>query len=111
VKVLVLGLAGVLGALGVVFLVGSQGLVGRMVVGVLLLAAAIVLVVLARRPTGTTTLVQKIELSGDVSPEQLSCRSCGAALSAKSIQVRAGAVFVHCPNCDAAYQLEEAPKW
>jgi transcription elongation factor Elf1 len=43
--------------------------------------------------------------------QDLTCRSCGATLSQKSLQVQAGAVFVHCEYCGAAYQLEEQPKW
>lgn len=106
-------LAAVLGLLGVVFVVGNQGLPMRIVVGVILLAAAGALVwmgYLRPRPA-STTVVQKLDLSGDVNLQNLTCRSCGASLSQKSLKVEAGAVFVHCEYCAAAYQLEEQPKW
>ena len=106
-------LAAVLAALGIVFVVGAQGLPLRIVVGVILMAAAAVLVLLALlkpRPI-ENTLVQKIDLSGDVNIEQMKCRSCGGILNKDSISVRAGGIFINCPYCGSAYQLEEAPKW
>ena len=112
-KLVVYPLALLLGLLGIVFVVGAQGQVVRVVVGVVLLAAGGALVWLARQQTKhvTTTIVQKIDLSGDVSVQEMTCRSCGGTLSEKSIQVKAGAVFVHCEYCGAAYQLDEEPKW
>ena len=106
-------LAAVIGFFGVMFVVGAQGQALRVVVGVVLLVAAGALIYLTRiRPQPSqTTLVQKIDLSGDVSLQEIECRACGATLSEKSIDVKAGAVFVNCEYCGAAYQLEEEPKW
>jgi Zn finger protein HypA/HybF involved in hydrogenase expression len=112
-KLIAYPLAAVLAALGIVFVVGAQGLPLRIVVGVILMAAAAVLVLLALlkpRPI-ENTLVQKIDLSGDVNIEQMKCRSCGGILNKDSISVRAGGIFINCPYCGSAYQLEEAPKW
>lgn len=106
-------LATVLALLGVVFLAGHQGVAARLVVGVVLLGGAIGLVAVTRlRPrVEQRTVVQRVELSGDVRAEELRCRRCGAGLDSSSVEVRAGAVFVACGHCGAAYQLEEAPKW
>ena len=104
-------LAAVLGFFGVMFIVGAQGQVMRIVVGVILFAAAGVLVYMTRIRPQQTTVVQKIELSGDVSLEEMKCRNCGGALSDRSLTVKAGAVFVDCEHCGTKYQLEEAPKW
>jgi galactitol-specific phosphotransferase system IIC component len=104
-------LAAVIGFFGIMFIVGAQGQILRVVVGVVLLVAAGALIYLTRVRPQQTTLVQKIDLSGDVALQDLKCKSCGATLSAKSIQVKAGAVFINCEHCGVAYQLEEAPKW
>jgi hypothetical protein len=106
-------LAAVIAFFGVMFIVGSQGQLLRLVVGVVLLGAAGALIYLTRvRPEPQqTTIVQKIDFSGDVSLQDIKCRSCGGALSEKSIDVKAGAVFVNCEYCGASYQLEEEPKW
>ncbi|MFQ5617024.1 MAG: hypothetical protein ACE5GO_11275, partial [Anaerolineales bacterium] len=58
-----------------------------------------------------TTVVQKIDLSGDVSLEQMTCNNCGAPLSKNAIDVKAGAIFVNCEHCATSYQIEEEPKW
>jgi hypothetical protein len=106
-------LAALLGFLGLVFVAGSQGSLMRIVVGVVLFVAAGALVWLTmhRVPEVKTTVVQKIDLSGNVNLQELTCRSCGGNLSEKSVNVRAGAVFVNCEFCGASYQLEEDPKW
>jgi hypothetical protein len=52
-----------------------------------------------------------VDLSGDITPEKLTCKACGAALAKESVEVRAGGIFVSCPYCHTAYQLEEEPKW
>lgn len=108
-------LSGLLGLLGIVFLLaaGQGNAVMRLIIGLVCLAAAVSLVVLVRlRPIRQThTHHVQIDLSGDVSLEDLTCRRCGGSLGSQSVHVKAGAVFVHCEFCDAQYQLEEAPKW
>ena len=112
-QILIYLLATVIGFFGLMFIVGAQGQIVRVIVGVVLLLAAGALAYLMRvRPQPSqTTLVQKIDLSGNVNLEQLKCKSCGGMLSAKSVSVKAGAVFVNCEFCGAAYQIEEDPKW
>ncbi len=112
-KLVAYPLAAMLGLLGVVFVVGSQGEWPRIVVGVVLLTAAGAMVWLAlQRPAESkTTLIQKIDLSGRVNLQELTCRGCGGTLGSDAISVQAGAVFIQCPFCGAAYQLEEEPRW
>lgn len=105
--------AALVGIIGFIFLAGSQGQALRLIVGVVLIAAGIVIVYLTRvQPRHIeTTNVQKIDLSGDVNLEEIRCRSCNAPLSKDEIEVRAGAIFVQCGHCGATYQIEEEPKW
>jgi hypothetical protein len=113
VKLIAYTLAVLLDLLGLVFIIGAQGQWVRVVVGVVLFGASGALLVLTRmRPAeSTTTVVQKIDLTGDVRLKDLKCRSCGGTLTEKSLEVKAGAVFIHCEYCGAAYQLEEDPTW
>lgn len=112
-KIAAYGLAGLLGVLGLIFIVGFQGQVGRLLIGGVLLLAAVVVVYLVRvQPQQTqVTTVQKIDLSGDVAIEEIRCRSCNAPLSRDEITVEAGAIMVSCDHCGATYQFEEAPKF
>ncbi len=105
--------AAVLAFFGFVFIAGSQGSILRIIVGVILLGAAAVFVYMTRvKPQPSqTTIVQKVDLSGDMSLEQIKCQNCNGVLDRNSIEVKAGAIFVNCPYCGASYQFEEAPKW
>ncbi|MBN1920658.1 MAG: hypothetical protein JW892_05395 [Anaerolineae bacterium] len=106
-------IAAVLAFFGLMFVVGMEGEILRLVIGLVLMAGAGVMIYLTKmRPRKQeTTIVQKIDLSGDVTLEQMRCRSCNGALSKDNIEVRAGAIFVNCPYCGTSYQIEEAPKW
>jgi len=102
---------------GFLFVYGAfspQGSPGWIPVGLISLGAGFALIWFAgrRKPAaGTQEIVQRIELSGDVSLEKMTCRNCGGALSPDNVKVVAGAAVVNCPFCGTSYQLEEAPKW
>ena len=106
-------LAGVVGLLGLVLILGWQGQVSRILIGCLLIGTAAVIVYLTRiQPkASSTTTIQQIDLSGDVNLEEMRCNSCNAPLSKDDIEVKAGAIFVNCAHCGSTYQFEEEPKW
>ncbi len=131
----VIAIAAIIAAiLGFVFIVGSPASPGMawfwagsgiclLIVSVLLLVIAAVVLIKAyrdanrREETGggkagsQTTIVQQIDLTGDLSLEKMKCQSCGATLSKDSITTRAGAVIIDCPYCGTSYEVEEEPKW
>ncbi len=108
-------LGGVMIALGVLFLASaaSTGLAGRWGLGGILLAAGVLVIYVLRMkvPEQRVTIHQNLNLSGDVSLEHMTCRSCGHPLDSNSVALQAGALFVTCPACGSSYQVEEAPKW
>jgi len=106
-------LSGLLALGGLIFLIGAaQGNAAtRIITGVVLIGAALVLSFLARVKSPQPTVVQQIDLSGDVHAEQLTCKNCGGKLDSKSVSVKAGGIFVDCPYCGTSYQIEEEPKW
>ncbi|MCI0605080.1 hypothetical protein L0156_19000 [bacterium] len=101
----------ILALLGCLFVIGYQGQTGRLVIGLILMAAGVVLFLSSRLRPKQTTFVQKVDLSGDISAQELKCKNCGSTLTNKSVAVRAGAIFISCEFCGTQYQLEEAPKW
>lgn len=112
-KYLYAAIAAALAVLGLIFLVGFNRDLAKLVIGVVLLIAAGAVVFLARsKPQPSqTTVVQQIDLSGDVNLESMKCTVCGAPLTKGEIDVKAGAIFIHCSHCGSTYQFEEEPKW
>jgi len=106
-------IAGLLGLGGVISLAAAaQGnTLTRIITGVVLIGAGILLSFLGRIKTPEPTVVQQIELPGDLHAEQLKCNACGATLNPESVSVKAGGIFVECPYCGTSYQIEEEPKW
>ena len=103
---------------GALFILGAfspEGQAGWILIGLILVGMAFVLIWLAsrRKEAGaeTTEIIQKIELSGDINLEKLTCRNCGGALTTDNIKMVAGAPVVSCPYCNTSYQLAEEPKW
>lgn len=102
---------------GVLFIWGAfspQGSTSWLLIGAISIAAGLGLIWLVGRrdrEKQIVEVVQKVELSGDVSLEAFKCQSCGGTLSSKNVTMVAGAPVVDCPYCHSSYQLEEAPKW
>lgn len=119
-KIIAYVVAGILLIFGVLFLLSafsaqaaSPG--GQLLTGIILVAIALGLVVAVRlrepKPKQEVTIKQQIDIGGDVSPELLKCKNCGAQLDKSAISVVEGAVMVTCPYCGANYQIVEEPKW
>lgn len=108
-------LAGFLGLVGLsaVVAAGYSNFTPRLVAGLVCFAASAVVFLLARFQPVEHTHVHKMELdvTGDVSLEQMQCQQCGAELSAESIDMSEGALFVKCEYCGSQYQIEEEAKW
>ena len=60
---------------------------------------------------GSQEVTYKLDLSGDINLDTLTCKSCGGSLSKDNISMLAGAPVVTCPYCNSSYQLTEEPKW
>jgi len=109
---------------GGIMLLGSTASTGQsgwaplggvfMFIGVLMVIGGIILIVSAGRRARQETpenVTVKVDLPGDTKIEQMTCRSCGGALSADNIKMVNGAPVVTCPYCNSVYQLTEEPKW
>jgi len=83
--------------------------------GLVMIAIAIIIIVVIKlrepKPAQKVEITTKLELHGDMNLERLKCKSCGAELSKKSLQVVSGGVLVTCEYCGSTYMLEEEPKW
>lgn len=91
--------------------VGDTGT--RLLIGAVLVAIGLGLIAMVRlrEPKPEQRIVHEVDLPGDLSLEQMRCRSCGGPLDKDSVSLVHGALSVTCPYCGSTYQIEEEPKW
>ena len=111
--------SGILIFFGVLFIWASFGQAfnpGYLLTGIVTVAIGFGIIWFASRKKTLNTdednqVTLKIDLPAEIKLESLKCQSCGGALSAKNIEMLAGAPVVNCPYCKSTYQLSEEPKW
>ncbi|TFH24433.1 hypothetical protein E4G67_01985 [Candidatus Bathyarchaeota archaeon] len=57
------------------------------------------------------TIIQRLEVSGQMKGAAISCPNCGAAISADQIKIVSGVPYVKCPYCGTTFEVTEEPKW
>ena len=57
------------------------------------------------------TIVQKLEVSGDMKAVSLKCPNCSGSLNANSIKIVDGVPYATCPYCGHTFEVTEEPKW
>lgn len=58
-----------------------------------------------------TTIVQRLEVSGDMKAVAIKCPNCSASVDAKSIKIVSGVPYATCPYCGHTFEVSEEPKW
>ncbi len=92
--------AAILVFFGVLFIMASYASFSRFFVGVILIAAGLVIVLgIGLREKQNMTVVQKLELPGQLDLEEIKCRNCGATLDAKAVTIQAETLIIKCPYC------------
>jgi len=72
------------------------------------LATIAVVYYLTRKPK---TVIQRVELSGEMKAAQIKCPNCGASIKADQIKIVSGVPYVKCPYCGTTFEVAEEPKW
>ncbi len=94
---------------GIVFALASVYAASRLVVAGLLFAAGFaILYYVARRPR---TVIQRLELSGEMKAVPIKCPNCSASIHSESIKIVSGVPYATCPYCGQTFQVVEEPKW
>jgi DNA-directed RNA polymerase subunit RPC12/RpoP len=63
---------------------------------------------ITRKPT---TVVQKLEVSGEMKAVGVKCPNCSASVDANSIKIVSGVPYATCPYCGHTFEVAEEPKW
>jgi predicted Zn finger-like uncharacterized protein len=72
------------------------------------LAVIIVIYYMTRKPK---TIVQQLEISGQMKGAAIKCPNCGASIDANQIKIITGVPYVTCPYCGTTFEVTEEPKW
>ncbi len=84
----------------------------RIIEGAILLtvgfALAYVTYVFSRKPT---TIIQQVELSGQMKAAPIKCPNCSASVDANKIKIVQGVPYATCPYCGSTFEVTEEPKW
>jgi DNA-directed RNA polymerase subunit RPC12/RpoP len=81
----------------------------RLVIAVMLFAVSFAIVYyIARQPK---TVIQKLEVSGDMKAVAIKCPHCSASIDASAIKIVSGVPYATCPYCGHTFEVTEEPKW
>ncbi len=94
---------------GIIFALASAYASSRLFVSGLLFAVGFgILYYVTRKPK---TLVQRLELSGEMKAIPIECPNCSASIRSESIKIVSGVPYATCPYCGKTFQVVEEPKW
>jgi DNA-directed RNA polymerase subunit RPC12/RpoP len=96
---------------GIIFAVAStvQDSVTRLATAILMFVAAFgIAYYITRKPK---TIIQTLEVSGEMKTVPLKCPNCSASVDASNIKIVSGVPYATCPYCGHTFEVTEEPKW
>lgn len=72
------------------------------------LAVIVGIYYITRKPK---TVIQRLEVSGQMKAEAIKCPNCSASIDANQIKIVSGVPYVKCPYCGTTFEVTEEPKW
>ncbi len=94
---------------GIVFALASVYAPTRLVVATLLFVVSFgIAYYITRKPK---TIIQRLELSGQMKAVALKCPNCSASVNSEKIKIVSGVPYATCPYCGQTFEITEEPKW
>ncbi len=57
------------------------------------------------------TVIQRLEVSGQMKAVPIKCPNCSASIDANRIKIVSGVPYATCPYCGTTFEVTEEPKW
>ena len=57
------------------------------------------------------TIIQRLEVSGQMKAASIKCPNCGASVDVNQIKIVSGVPYATCPYCGTTFEVTEEPKW
>jgi DNA-directed RNA polymerase subunit RPC12/RpoP len=100
---------GILFFFGIIFALASVYASSRLIVALMFFVVGFgIAYYISRKPK---TVVQRLELSGQMSAAALKCPNCGASVDANQIKIISGVPYATCRYCGHTFEVAEEPKW
>ena len=94
---------------GIIFALASVYELTRLIVaGMLFIVGFGIAYYITRKPK---TIVQRLEVSGQMKAVSLKCPNCSASVNANQIKIVSGVPYATCPYCGQTFEVAEEPKW
>ena len=94
---------------GIIFALASTYAPTRLIVAALLFIVSLgIAYYITRKPK---TIIQRLELSGQMKAVALKCPNCSASVNANTIKIVSGVPYATCPYCGQTFEIAEEPKW
>jgi len=81
---------------------------GLVVSAMLFLVGFGIIYYLTKKPK---TIVQRLEVSGQMKAVALKCPNCSASVDANQIKIVSGVPYATCPYCGHTFEVAEEPRW
>ena len=79
--------------------------------GILFIVGLVVIVGIYYVTRKPKTVIQRLEVSGEMKAAQIKCPNCGGSISPNEIKIVSGVPYVKCPYCGITFEVTEEPKW
>ena len=79
-----------------------------LIAGMMFVVALVIAYYITR---SSKTIVQKLEVSGDMKAVAIKCPHCSASMDANAIKMVQGVPYATCPYCGHTFEVTEEPKW
>ena len=94
---------------GIIFALASVYAPTRLIVSALLFVVGFAIgYYITRKPK---TIIQRLEVSGQMKAVALKCPNCSASVNANEIKIVSGVPYATCPYCGQTFEITEEPKW
>ena len=94
---------------GIIFALASVYELTRLIVaGMLFIVGFGIAYYITRKPK---TVIQRLEVSGQMKAVALKCPNCSASVNANQIKIVSGVPYATCPYCGQTFEVAEEPKW
>jgi len=94
---------------GIIFALASVYASTRLIVSAMLFVVGFgIAYYITKKPK---TIIQKLEVSGQMKAVALKCPSCSASVDPNQIKIVSGVPYATCPYCGHTFEVTEEPKW